>query len=101
VPTDGRSNLLLPAIQRAADISILCDLVRSLAGDRHPDGAQSERESAAFGDSTDIIRDELLARVRALAATNQIWIQAQPAHVIWFWWGAIWKVKSEPSRIKQ
>jgi hypothetical protein len=86
IPADGWRNLLVPVIESVRDISVLCDLVRGLAGDIHPDGAKTHRP-AAFQDSSEEVRDQLLDRVRRLAVTNQIWSQALPGEILWFWWG--------------
>ena len=85
---EGRAELLKMIIPQATDISVLCDLVRGMAGDRNPAGAKSERSPAAFGEETERIRDLLVQRIRTLATTNDIWSQALPAQLLWFWWGA-------------
>ena len=42
----------------------------------------------ASENSTESIRELLLARVKELARTNQIWSQSQPNSILWFWWGS-------------
>jgi hypothetical protein len=84
---ENRAGLVRAVIPRLSDISVLCDLVRTIAGDRNPNGERTERELSGFGELTDTIRDELLGRVRYFAQTNQIWSQSQPNRIIWFWWG--------------
>lgn len=83
---ENRATLMLAAIPEAKDISILCDVVRTIARDLHPDGAKDERYSAGFGELTSTVRDALLLRVRSLAKSNEIWAQAEPSNILWFWW---------------
>jgi hypothetical protein len=90
---ENRAALVEGVIPHARDISILCDVVRTIAGDRHVGGARDRREVAGFGDLTDSIRNELLSRVRLLAQTNQIWLQSQPDRILWFWWGSDFEVE--------
>jgi hypothetical protein len=84
---ENRAQLVMEIIPQAADVSILSEVVRTIAGDQHDGGAKSDRQATGFGEFTDVIRERLLARVRSLAQTNQIWSQSQPDHILWFWWG--------------
>jgi hypothetical protein len=84
---ENRAQLILAVIPQAADVSLLCDVVRTIARDRHEQGAKDELENTSFGDSTETIRSLLLERVRSLAQSNQIWMQSQPDRLLWFWWG--------------
>jgi hypothetical protein len=72
---ENRAQLMLGVIPQVADISIICDVFRAIAGDLQEEGAKGQRETASFRDSGDIIRRNLLVRVRQLAETNQIWSQ--------------------------
>lgn len=85
---ENRATLMLAAIPETKDISILCDVVRTIARDLNPEGAGDELYSAGFGDHTSAVRNALLARVRSLAQSNEIWAQAEPSHILWFWWGS-------------
>lgn len=84
---EARAQLMLAIIPQSADISILCDIFRTIARDLHEGGAKDELQATSFGDLSEIIGKNLLARVRALAQTNQIWSQSQPDRILWFWWG--------------
>jgi hypothetical protein len=85
---ENRAQLMQGIIPEARDISLLCDIFRTIARDLHKQGAKDERQTPSFGDSTESIREALLARVRELARTNQIWSQSQPDRILWFWWGS-------------
>ena len=76
--------LVLPEI---IDLSLACDFFRSQIGDKHPEGATRERDSLYFGPATHALADQLLDRVKGLAASGGIWSQADPAQLLWFWWG--------------
>jgi hypothetical protein len=84
---ENRAALMLAVIPETKDVSILCDVVRTIVRDQHAKGAGDERSSAGFDESTDAVRDVLLDRVRSLAQSNQIWAQSQPDRILWFWWG--------------
>jgi hypothetical protein len=90
---EARAQLMMAVIPEVDDISILCDVFRTIVKDVHEQGAKSERQAASFGESTDTIREDLLARVRTLADRNQIWSQSQPDHILWFWWGCNFEVE--------
>ena len=74
------------AISDAEDISLLCDLVRLLAGDAREDGTKG-RDILDLEEAHDL-RNKLLVRVREIANRNGIWSQAHPQSILWFWWGA-------------
>jgi len=84
---ENRAQLMMAVIPQARDISILCDIFRTIARDLHEGGAKNERQATSFGNLTDATREALLGRVRELAQTNQIWSQSQPSRLLWFWWG--------------
>ena len=44
--------------------------------------------AASFGDQTDMILEQLLARVRDMASSGELWRQATPRDIILFWWGS-------------
>ena len=77
---ENRAQLTVAVIPLVADISILCDIFRTIAKDRHEEGATDERKATSFGDQTDTIRESLLSRARGLAKTNQIWSQVLPGN---------------------
>jgi hypothetical protein len=82
-----RVELLKKAIETATDLTVLCDVVRGLIGDKNPEGARDRSERSGIGTDAGAIRTKLLYRVRALAFTSEIWSQARPSHLLWFWWG--------------
>jgi hypothetical protein len=87
---EERAPLIASVIPETNDLSVLCEVFRSVAGDRRPEGVVRTRISAASsGDKTDMVREQLLASVRDLAATGAIWRQAVPRDIVFFWWGSI------------
>src|SRR5260370_10264922 len=80
--------MMLSAIRTAADISLLCRVVRTYAGDVSPEGTRPERRYDVLGNDPDSLRKALLVRVRQFAAQDKIWSQADPTVVLWFWWGS-------------
>jgi len=69
-------------------LTILCTVYRSVTPDRRPEGAVTGRiVAASFGDQTDVLRERLLARIRHLASTGEIWRQETPRDIILLWWG--------------
>jgi hypothetical protein len=84
-PTE-RAKLVLDWVSSVRDLTILCDVVRGVAGDKRAGGA-SGSSGLGFGSQTDEIRGALLERVRALAARGELWSQADPTDILWFWWG--------------
>jgi hypothetical protein len=86
-PTD-RAEVFKRAIQHASDLSLLCDVFRSIEGDVHPSGARNDRvREASFGDAAEPLRSLLTAKISRLSVDDRIWDQAQPGSVLWFWWG--------------
>jgi hypothetical protein len=87
-PEEGPA-VVATAIARSNDLSVLCAAFRSVAGDKRPKGAAARSSSAALlGDKSEVVREQLLARVRQLAATGAIWAQAVPRDIVLFWWGS-------------
>jgi hypothetical protein len=82
-----RARLLLSVIASAGDLSLLCDVIRMATGDMRPDGAEDREEKLGLGTDRDNVRLALLERVRTAATSGQIWDQARPAEILWFWWG--------------
>lgn len=86
----ARASLVKMVISAAVDISLLCGIVRLIAGDIRPKTVErGEKLEVTFGDETEPVRHALLARVREFAASDRIWQQVQPGSVLWFWWGAV------------
>jgi len=88
LPSELQITLLKSAIETAVDLTVLTDIVRGLIGDLDPDGSKVSRDRFNFGDQETVIRELLLGRIRAAASTDNVWDQARPAHLLWFWWGA-------------
>jgi len=86
-PND-RSELIRPNIADVADISLLCDVFRSMAGDVTVDGATPSYGENAFGEQTQQLREQLVLRVRKLAGAGEFWTQALPVNILWFWRGS-------------
>lgn len=85
-PSD-RSTVLLKAVPEARDVTVLCLVVRGVIGDKRSDGAQKSEKNRAFFADPDSIRDALIERIRMLVAADLFWHQADPAVILWFWWG--------------
>jgi hypothetical protein len=85
----GRTDAFLKVIPEAVDVSLLSDMMRSILGDLRPDGAKAARDvSISFDDRAEDVRQALLARVRAIDGMREVWAQADPREVVWFWWGS-------------
>lgn len=82
-----RSEIFSLAVRDATDISFLCSLFRSFAGDLEPEGARGFSKSA-FGENTDTLRNLLVARVIEIADSLELYAQTKPEDILWFWWGA-------------
>ena len=82
---DERASLIRPNIADVLDISLLCDVVRSMVGDVTADGAKPPYGQNALGSKTDELRERLVARVREIAADGKFWSQALPGNILWFW----------------
>jgi len=81
-----RSVMMLEAIEKAADLSLLCDFVRSYTSDWHPRAAGGDNNRSYFGEKDRELRTALLLRVRQVAAAGGLWSQANPSRILWFWW---------------
>ncbi len=86
---EERGQVFSASISVADDLTLLCGVFRTIAGDVRTDGVNPGRVGFGFGDWTDRLRDQLLIRVRELAVTAQIWSQASPRDLLWFWWGSV------------
>lgn len=85
----GRVLLFVNAIEVAEDLTLLCGLFRNLAGDKvgDRDTTNPDRE-VGFGDRSEEVREQLLAKVRRYAQLGLLWKQASPDRIIWFWWSS-------------
>ncbi|MBX4888776.1 hypothetical protein [Rhizobium bangladeshense] len=82
---DDRVGLLKEVVKHASDVSLLCELVRSITGDAEPAGTTFKPDS--LGDATQEVRDLLLDRVQRLAADGGLSAQIRPGPILWYWWG--------------
>ncbi|MGH0364208.1 hypothetical protein NKZ04_18310 [Sinorhizobium meliloti] len=82
---NDRVELLKKAVTHAADVSLLCELMRSITGDVESQGADHKPDS--LGDATQEVRDLLLERVQRLAADGGLPTQLRPGDLLWYWWG--------------
>ncbi|NEJ88896.1 hypothetical protein GR223_23680 [Rhizobium leguminosarum] len=85
-PVEQRARLIRNAVRHADDISLLCQLFRSLAGDAIPSGVSSLPEG--LGEHTHELRAQLVDRVVHMSRDGTLLTQARPADLLWFWWGA-------------
>ena len=81
-----RVALLRDAISEASDISLLCDLMRSISGDTERGGVEYKPDS--LGEATTDLRSLLLDRIRKLADDGGLVRQIRPSNLLWFWWGS-------------
>lgn len=88
VNMDERCELLSDSILAAADLSLICDVIRSILADSNPEGSREKHRRIDLGASGEEIRLMLLNRVRDLARSGEIWSQAAPDDILWFWWGS-------------
>ncbi len=82
---DERAGLIRPNIDDLLDISLLCDVFRSMAGDLTADGVSPQYGENVFGSETEQLRERLVARAREIAADGKFWSQALPGDILWFW----------------
>ncbi len=87
-PAEVRGVLFGGAIRHAEDLSLLCSVFRTIAGDVNPSGDTDRITSADFGEVTKDLRFALLGKVNLFASDERIWRQADLKRVLWFWWGA-------------
>ncbi|MBB3461338.1 hypothetical protein [Rhizobium sp. BK377] len=80
-----RVELLREVVKHVTDVSLLCELVRSITGDVEPAGTSFKPDS--LGNATQELRDLLLDRVRGLAANGALHSQIRPDYILWYWWG--------------
>lgn len=83
-PVEARGSLLMDLLREQADISIVCDLIRTAIGDL---GQTAPRERMDLGGVEPALRELGSKRARELAKTGAIWSQADPGDIIWFWRG--------------
>lgn len=84
-PPAERGLLLETASEPLRDVSLAAALFRLLAS-ASTEEAVSDRRDDYFGPRTEDLRAKLFARVQNLAKTGEIWSQASPAALLWFWW---------------
>jgi hypothetical protein len=88
VSVSDRFYLLKEVIKTANDVSLICDVVRSILSDTNPEGAKEKHRRIDLESNGEEIRSMLLIRVRNLANSGEIWSQVRPDHILWFWWGS-------------
>ena len=82
---DKRAELVKSSIIDVADISLLCEVFRSVAGDRTADGVKPPFGDNPFGLETEDLRNMLVSRAQQIADKGAFWSQALPAIILWFW----------------
>jgi hypothetical protein len=82
----ARGELILAALPDVTEISVLCELYRTVEGNWAADHASRPPEDTYFGHSTGPLRDALFARVKRLAKSGALWTQGSSPAVLWFWW---------------
>ncbi len=66
------------------DLSLICDVVRTMTADEHPEGAVDRTNR--LGNWAARVRAKLRDQIRKLADRDELWTQADPTKIIWFWW---------------
>jgi hypothetical protein len=88
LPSAEQINLLKSAISTAKDLTVLTDVVRGIFGDSNPEGSNNHRSGFSFNDEESAaIRKMLVSRIKEIAEAGDIWSQARPDRILWFWWG--------------
>jgi len=85
-PALARGELILAALPDVTELSLLCELYRTVEGNWAADHASRPPEDTYFGHSTGPLRDALFARVKRLAKSGALWSQGSPPAILWFWW---------------
>ena len=75
-----RSVQIFALLPDLADISLVCALLHKGSGDLAPEDL--------FGAELITLKTCLCACVERLAAKGEIWLQAAPSAILWFWWVA-------------
>ncbi|WP_316219272.1 hypothetical protein [Bradyrhizobium sp. SZCCHNR2026] len=88
LPPTSQIAILESAIQSANDFSLLADVVRSLIGDLNPDGAKGRSDQLQLRELSGPLRNQLIERIREVSRTGDIWKQADPSPILWFWRGS-------------
>ncbi|MGA0598885.1 hypothetical protein [Enterovirga sp. CN4-39] len=83
-----RSAVIIDAILSASDLTALSFFVRTVSPDINPDGSTSKSDELGFADRAEEIRQILTNRIRELAESGEIWGQAKPDVLLWFWWSS-------------
>jgi hypothetical protein len=86
LPAPGRGELILSILPDVTEISLLCELYRTVEGNWAADHASRPAEDTYFGHSTGLLRDALFARVKRLAKSGALWTQGSSPAILWFWW---------------
>lgn len=73
-PPPERGQLIGSLIRDLEDVSLVCALFCSVAA-----------EEAFFGACAGALRDDLLDRVSLFAKSGELWAQAAPSSLLWFW----------------
>jgi hypothetical protein len=83
---DARGTLVMDVLAELTEISVLCELFRTVEGNWSADGVDRPPEQTYFGASTAAVRDALFAKVRSAAKKGTLWTQGSPTAILWFWW---------------
>jgi hypothetical protein len=86
LPAQARGELILAALPDVTEISLLCELYRTVEGNWAADHASRPPEDTYFGHSTGPLRDALFARVKKIAKSGALWSQGSSPAILWFWW---------------
>jgi len=82
-----RSRYFLRALEQAKDITLLCSFFRTTAGDKNRKGGTDRDRNIVFFDEA-LLRTNIILKIRMLSQENEIWSQALPRIILWFWWGS-------------
>ena len=94
VELSKRARMIIDAIRSAQDNTVLCDLIRTVLRDLHPEGATDAPGTWSLGEPNATPRFG-----RSFCIELEIWrgpgkfeIEANPRQILWFWWGSDPKV---------
>lgn len=85
---EERSELFLGVIPAADDVTLLCDVFRTLEGDTHSNDGAKRSADVNFGDNALEVRTQLGRRTLRMLDDQSVWNQGSPRQIFWFLYGS-------------
>ena len=86
VPQENRAGLLANEADSTSDVTLVCTVFRSIAGDAVSDGAAPSYEHIRMtDDESNRLREHLVERVREKGRNGSLWEQKGSPELLWFW----------------